>query len=184
MDKIDKIMKNCLWEEIHGFASYNEFNNFVEWLKTQIRDGIAEETLIQPLFEADDFSERGFIHKKSTSIWRLIWSDGPSYTGSFRTIENKNKCPWNEIKGVKKDNKDFFVFKNFDDFEKFSFWLVKQTSAGKAEEMLIDSSTCSVGEKWYLHKGSNTVWKLVYPDGPMPPYFKEVNKPKSEAKLR
>lgn len=175
-------MENCPWEEILGFVNHYEFNSFVKWLDTQIRDELAEEMLITPLFEKDGFNEKGFIHKKSQSIWRLIWSDGPIYTSSFRRLENKSKCPWNEINSnrIKRNNKTFCAFKNFEDLRDFSIWLESQVNAGRAEKVIENE----IGEKQYLHRYSNTLWQLVPPDGPMHPYFAEIKNLKREEEIR
>ena len=39
MDKIDKIMKNYLWEEIHGFSYPSQYSKFIKFLEKQIASG-------------------------------------------------------------------------------------------------------------------------------------------------
>lgn len=172
-------MNNCPWEEILGFKNQYELNSFSEWLEKQIHEYVVEEIEIPKKFSSDGYSEKGFIHKKSNSIWRLIWAKGPSYVSSFRSVENKDRCPWNEITGNGESSENKCGFKNYEDFKNFVIWIEKQVEAGIAKEIKVESPLLRVGddpsgEKWYVHIESGAKWKLVWPDGPCKPYFKRV----------
>lgn len=171
-------MNNCPWEEILGFKNLYELNSFAKWLENKVDEHEAQETSISGQFSADGYSEKGFIHKGSNSIWRLVWAEGPSYINSFRFAENQDRCPWNEITGTGESDEAKCGFTDYRDFENFVVWIEKQVMAGIAKEIKVESPEDDPSsKKWYIHSKSGLKWKLVWPDGPCRPYFKRLEIP-------
>ncbi|MEK6815229.1 MAG: hypothetical protein AABY65_10875 [Nitrospirota bacterium] len=75
---MDSQVKQCPWESIDDFASLGEFNRFVAWMNDQVKNGLAEETLVtSPYMGATAFEEKWFRHVATGQVWRLVWPDGP-----------------------------------------------------------------------------------------------------------
>ncbi len=74
------------WDEIHGFHSLIEYNNFIRWINDQITDGLVEEVpVIQGLADAL-FDVHHYICKGCNRRWRLEGPDAP-YCGVFEVIK-------------------------------------------------------------------------------------------------
>jgi len=80
---------SCQWEEIHGFTSLIEFNNFVKYIQNQIKEGLVEEIEVDLNYGAGlIYGGRWFRCKGCNDIWRLINPD-PPFRGLWeRVIRN------------------------------------------------------------------------------------------------
>jgi len=84
-------MKNCNWEEIHGFYSPSEYKIFCLWLMGQVETGQVEEVEVS-VFSADvpyGVSERWFACKQSGEVWRLIAPEAP-FRGAWEPRSKSN----------------------------------------------------------------------------------------------
>ena len=74
------------WYEIRGFASPGEFERFVEYIRGQVRSGIAEETAADPAYGPGEiFGGRWYRHVASGAVWRLVPPD-PPFTGLWERV--------------------------------------------------------------------------------------------------
>jgi hypothetical protein len=65
-------------EEIHGFSSLIEFNDFVKYINNLIDGGLVEEIAVNPNYGAGlIYGGRWFRCKECKEIWRLINPDPP-----------------------------------------------------------------------------------------------------------
>jgi hypothetical protein len=64
------------WEWIGNFGSLCERDNFVSWMRNQIKDGIAEEIEV-PADEPSDARDRWFRHIPTGSLRRLVSDENP-----------------------------------------------------------------------------------------------------------
>jgi hypothetical protein len=66
------------------------------------------------------------------------------------------QCPWEEIQG----------FKSFSEFDRFIVWIKEQVSEAVAEEtpVLEKLLESDVQEKWFVHKESGSIWRLIHPE--------------------
>jgi hypothetical protein len=79
-------MKTCPWDPISDFRTRGEFDRFVSWMVAQVASGDAEEVAVaRHYLDAPSFTEKWFKHRKSGSVWRLVWPDGP-FTGVFEIV--------------------------------------------------------------------------------------------------
>ena len=79
-------MKNCPWEQIDDFRSFNELERFEKWMNQQIISCEAiEEKVMKPYLNAPAFKEKWYCHVKSGQLWRLVWPDGP-FAGVFERV--------------------------------------------------------------------------------------------------
>ena len=60
-------------------------------------------------------------------------------------------CAWEEIIG----------FAGIKEYKLFLSWMNKQIDSGDSLETQVTSEDKNVGERWFLHKNSNTVWRLI-----------------------
>lgn len=81
-------MKKCPWEEIHGFESPEEFEQFEKWIAEQIELGVAEQINInvQSIGSCIITKERWYKHLDSGEVWRLEDPDPPFY-GTFEPVK-------------------------------------------------------------------------------------------------
>lgn len=75
-------MKNCNWEEIHGFDSLNEYQRFVQWIEEQVRQDICDEVTEQRK-GVTEWDDRYFKCKSSSEIWKLSCPDPGYFSGSW-----------------------------------------------------------------------------------------------------
>ena len=76
-------------------------------------------------------------------------------------------CPWERIND----------FDGWVEFERFEAWLRDQIVDGSVEETTVLKSyneVCGFQEKWYVHKPSSQIWRLVWPEPPFPGIFEKV----------
>lgn len=76
-------------------------------------------------------------------------------------------CPWEHIE----------AFNGWAEFERFESWMREQIAIGSAEErpvMKPYNQICDFKEKWFAHKQSLQVWRLVWPDPPFSGLFEQV----------
>ena len=76
-------------------------------------------------------------------------------------------CPWEEIRG----------FQSPGEFNRFVGWITEQAKLGTVEEVPISSpyAGATFQEKWFRHKESGKVWRLVWPDAPFTGVFELVD---------
>jgi hypothetical protein len=78
------------------------------------------------------------------------------------------ECPWEPIES----------FTTPGEFARFVAWMSKLISERAAEEVPVRrpySGAASLTEKWYKHRDSDQVWRLVWPDGAFTGVFKRVS---------
>lgn len=76
-------------------------------------------------------------------------------------------CPWEVISG----------FNGWSEFERFETWMQMQIADGLAEERPVIkpyNQVCCFKEKWFVHKPSLQVWRLVWPEPPFTGLFEQV----------
>lgn len=74
------------WYEIHGFTSPGEFDRFVEYLRTQVRSGVAEVTDANPEYgRGEIFGGSWYRHVASGEVWRLVPPD-PPFSGLWERV--------------------------------------------------------------------------------------------------
>jgi hypothetical protein len=77
-------------------------------------------------------------------------------------------CPWEEIHD----------FKSYNEFESFVRWMSSQEASGIAAEVPVAApyhGLRTLKEKWFLHRPSKEVWRLVWPDAPFHGVFEPVS---------
>ena len=77
-------------------------------------------------------------------------------------------CPWDRVDG----------FNGWSEFERFEAWMQGQIDEGLAEErpvLKVYNQVCNFKEKWFVHKPSLQVWRLVLPDPPFTGLFEKVD---------
>lgn len=82
----------------------------------------------------------------------------------------RQPCPWEPIWG----------FHGWREFYHFEDWLQEQLNAGIAREVpMLQPEGCGMDhmEKWFVHKPSSEVWRLVWPDPPAAGHFDRVDEP-------
>lgn len=101
----------------------------------------------------------------SGTIWRLIDPDLPFY-GTFEQVP-KTFSNWKRIHG----------FKNNSEFEQFQIWIEKEIEIGEAEEIHPKSSDKghANNERWYKHRASGEIWRLLIPIPPFKGSFYLMN---------
>jgi hypothetical protein len=78
-----------------------------------------------------------------------------------------SNCPWEAIDGFHSINK----------FKRFEAWLADQVHAEIAIEIPVSMpyfGITGLSEKWFKHLESNSVWRLVRPDGPFTGLFELI----------
>ena len=76
-------------------------------------------------------------------------------------------CPWDPIG----------QFRSRGEFERFLTWMADQLDHGVAEEITVEKpylTSPAFTEKWFRHRTSGEVWRLVWPDGPFTGTFEMV----------
>jgi hypothetical protein len=76
-------------------------------------------------------------------------------------------CTWEKIDD----------FQALSEFDRFAFWINEQVANGQAVEVAVTApylDATSFEEKWFSHKGSGQVWRLVWPDFPFTGLFERV----------
>ncbi len=81
-------MSKCDWEEIDYFSSYKEFERFLYWINDQIKKDIAKEVIVQSPYSGSFFTEKWFLHKNSSTIWRLVFPEIP-FKGIFKLVSQE-----------------------------------------------------------------------------------------------
>ena len=79
-----------------------------------------------------------------------------------------NTCPWYRIDD----------FQTRGEFDRFIAWLQAQVVLGEAEEISVVNpyvGASSFTEKWFRHIDSQSIWRLVWPDGPFTGIFEQVS---------
>lgn len=75
---MDSSLRPCVWEEIHGFSSPNEYDRFIKYIEAQVGQGQAEEILPDPCYAAGEiYGGRWFKDRYSDQVWRLVAPDFP-----------------------------------------------------------------------------------------------------------
>jgi hypothetical protein len=80
-----------------------------------------------------------------------------------------SSCPWEPIED----------FHSRAEFERFHLWMKSQIEAGSADETPVAKPYLGAEtftEKWFQHRESNSIWRLVWPDGPFTGLFEPVAK--------
>lgn len=78
-----------------------------------------------------------------------------------------NHCPWEKID----------AFQRLSEFQRFECWIAEQLASGTAEEIPVKhryAGATTFNERWFKHKPSGTVWRLVNPDPPFAGTFEPV----------
>jgi hypothetical protein len=71
-------MKNLVWEEIHGFSSHPEYQQFLLYIESQVSAGYAEEVSADPGYGYGEiYGGKWFRDIESAEIWRLVSPDFP-----------------------------------------------------------------------------------------------------------
>jgi hypothetical protein len=83
-----EVSMNFQWELIGNFGSLRERDRFLAWMRSQIRDGLAEEVEAPAGSDADD---RWFVHIPTGSLWRLLSDENPHGPG-FWPADANNKA--------------------------------------------------------------------------------------------
>jgi hypothetical protein len=76
-------------------------------------------------------------------------------------------CPWERIN----------EFDSLGEFNGFVDWIAEQTKSAAAEEVPVVKPYLggnTFREKWFRHVRSESVWRLVWPDGPFHGVFEPV----------
>lgn len=76
-------------------------------------------------------------------------------------------CPWDPIDD----------FRTHGEFERFVAWMQAQVESGMVMEIPVVKpylDAPSFTEKWFRHVASDSVWRLVWPDGPFTGIFERV----------
>ena len=76
-------------------------------------------------------------------------------------------CPWDIIG----------AFQELGEFRRFQRWIGEQIALGVAEEVPVGqryAGASTLNERWFKHKASGTVWRLVEPDPPFAGTFEPV----------
>jgi len=76
-------------------------------------------------------------------------------------------CPWEEIES----------FQSLGEFRRFEEWMAEQVSAGNAEQIAVEhpfAGATTLRERWFRHKASGSIWRLVDPDPPFTGTFEHV----------
>jgi len=77
-----------MWEEIHGFLSLEEFEQFVRYLEHETACGRALEVDADPTYgKGELYGGRWFQQVGSRVKWRLISPDAP-FRGTWERIED------------------------------------------------------------------------------------------------
>jgi hypothetical protein len=76
------------------------------------------------------------------------------------------QCPWERISD----------FDGWNEFNRFEAWLREQIANNTAEEVPVLKSYNIGGlkEKWFVHKGTKQVWRLLWPEPPFAGLFEKV----------
>lgn len=77
-----------------------------------------------------------------------------------------NNCPWSRISD----------FDGWDEYIRFESWLYEQIADSAAEEVPVLKSYNVGGlkERWFRHKPTAQVWRLLSPEPPFAGLFEEV----------
>ncbi|WP_330114601.1 hypothetical protein SA496_24255 [Pseudomonas sp. JS3066] len=78
-------MSDCYWEEIHEFNSLNEYRRFVQWIESQVEQGISEE-VIELGKHSGEWDDRWFKCKLSGKVWKLSCPDPGYFSGSWLPV--------------------------------------------------------------------------------------------------
>jgi hypothetical protein len=81
-----------------------------------------------------------------------------------------NNCNWEMIES----------FQSLGEFKRFTDWIESQVTEGIALEVPVKELYAAAGikERWFQCLSSNSIWRLVYPDGPFHGYWGAVLSPK------
>lgn len=116
-------MELCSWEEIFGFSSRRDFEDFLIWIDEQVQAEIASEIAPPKSNAPCNSRDKWFIHNESGLVWHLIWPDITTLVGAFKIyIENFNDT-WTET----------HISGGYD-YELVAQWMNKQIQAGKAAQ--------------------------------------------------
>lgn len=85
---MDNSLNSCLWEEIHGFFSPDEYSRFVKYIEAQVTQGQAVEVPARSSYGAGEiYGGRWFKDCNSGQIWRLVAPDFP-FKGLWEPVGN------------------------------------------------------------------------------------------------
>jgi hypothetical protein len=78
----------------------------------------------------------------------------------------KNSCTWEVIDD----------FQSYSEFARFTAWVESQVSEKLVSEIPVKDPYAGSGftERWFQCSASQSVWRLVYPDGPFHGYWGAV----------
>jgi hypothetical protein len=75
------------WEEIHGFGSPSEFNQFVGWIGDLVKEGKASVVPVRKPYDGSKlFKEKWFRCGGCEKSWRLVEPDVP-FRGVFEVVK-------------------------------------------------------------------------------------------------
>lgn len=81
-------MRNCCgWEEIIGFRSPREHQDFIAWIESQVADGVCEELCGVGDNVTDKWRDRLFRCVASGDVWKLSCPDPGYFAGAWRPVE-------------------------------------------------------------------------------------------------
>lgn len=77
-----------------------------------------------------------------------------------------NNCPWERISD----------FDGWNEFNRFESWLREQISNSEAKEVAVLKPYNAGGlkERWFIHKPTEQIWRLVSPEPPFAGLFEKV----------
>ena len=85
---MENSLKQCVWEEIHGFTSPSEYTRFVKYIEQQVADLQAEEIIPNPNYgKGEIYGGRWFRHVNCLQVWRLVEPDYP-FKGLWEPVEH------------------------------------------------------------------------------------------------
>jgi hypothetical protein len=79
-----------------------------------------------------------------------------------------NNCPWEKIDD----------FQALSEFERLASWISAQVELGQADEVAVTKpylDATSFEEKWFKHRLTGQIWRVVWPDFPFTGLFERVD---------
>jgi hypothetical protein len=76
-----------MWEEIRGFTSPAEYDQFVRYIEEQVSSGAAREKPVDALYgKGMIYGGRWFEEVETSAVWRLVPPDFP-FRGIWEPVE-------------------------------------------------------------------------------------------------
>ena len=73
------------WDEIHGFASPEEFERFKRWIASALGEAALVEIQIETPYSGSLMFDEHWYQATAGSIWRLVAPD-PPFRGVFERV--------------------------------------------------------------------------------------------------